>query len=163
MKQVSILLVSIFSALIYAGGIKETASFASDFNEAEYRVISKIISSLEFGIENDRKRIRKLPLNERFIWAAFIWRFYNGNRRNGNLYFTKLNGIDFEEITLSVHKEHLRFIQNNHSSDLVLNEYLSMAPPHKYPHSDEDLLWVEDLFLKTAMLPCAIRHFTYFC
>ena len=160
MKQVSILLVSIFSALIYAGDIKETTSFVSDFNEAEYRVISKIISSLEFDIENDRERIRKLPLNERFMWNAFIWRFYNGNKRNGNLYFTKLNGIDSEEITLSVHKGHLRFIQKNHPSDLVLNEYLSMAPPHKYPYSAEDLLWVEDIFLKTAYAP--LRDTTFY-
>ena len=156
----SIFLVLIFSCLIYAGNIKETTNSSTDFNEAEYKIISKIISSLDFDINKDKERIRKLPLYERFIWNAFIWRFYNGNRRNDNLYFAKLNGIDFEEITPSTHKENLHFIQSNHSSDLVLNEFLSMGPPHKYFYSDKDLLWIEDLFLKTAYAP--LRDTTFY-
>ena len=160
MKQVSILLILIFSCLLYAGNVKETNTPAVDFNEAEYKIISQIISSLNFDLEKDKENIRKLPLYERFVWDAFIWRFYNGNKRNNDLYFIKLKGIELEDVTSSVHRELLRFFQKSSSSELVLNEYLSMTPPHKYPYSDQDLLWVEDLFLKTSHTP--LRDTTFF-
>ncbi len=160
MKQILILVVSIFSCLIYAGNIKEIYKSPVDFSEDEYKVISKIISSLDFDISKDKKRIRELPLHERFVWSAFVWRFYNGNKRNDDLYFAKLNGIDFEEITQSAHKEYLVFFQKFHASDLVLNEFLSLFPPHKFVYSDRDLLWLEDIFLETNYAP--LRDTTFF-
>jgi len=153
MKQTLILFVSIFLGSLYSATAREACSPTVDFSEDEYKVISKIISALDFDIYNDTNRIRELPLQKRFIWNAFVWRFYNGNKRNNDLYFTKLSGIAFEEITLSAHKQQLRFFQNFHASDLVLNEFLSMFPPPKFSYSDKDLLWVEKVFLRTNYAP----------
>lgn len=160
MKQMLVFFVFVFCCLIYAGNIKETGIPFVDFSENEYKVISRIISSLDFDIYNDKKRIRELPLHKRFIWNAFIWRFYNGNKRNNDLYFTRLGGIDFEDITISAHKEQLLFFQKSHASDLVLDEFLSLFPPPKFFYSDKDLIWVEDVFLKANYAP--LRDTTFY-
>ena len=153
MRQILILCAFVFSCSIYADNKNQRDISVVDFNENEYRIIAKIISMLDFDINNDKQRIQKLQLPERFIWNAFIWRFYVGNKRNNELYFTKLHGVDFQEITSSSHKKLLHFFQKNIPSDLVLEEYLSMVPPPKYFYSKKDLIWVENVFLKTQYIP----------
>lgn len=153
MKQLLIFFTFLLSSLIYADNIDQRYISVVDFNENEYKVISKIISVLDFDIDDDRQKIHTFPLHERFIWNAFIWRFYEGNERNNELYFSKLSGIDFQEMTFSSHKELLHFFQNNPTSDLVLEQYLSMVPPPKYFYSEKDLVWVENIFLRTQYAP----------
>lgn len=149
-KNIFVLFVSAFCCSIFTD-IRGACIPPVDFSEDEYKVISMIISTLKYDVDKDKEKIRKLPLHERFIWNAFIWRLYKGNNRNGNLYFTKLSGIEFDEITLSAHKEQLLFFQRNNASDLVLDEFLSTFPPPSFFYSDVDLLWVEKIFLKTKL------------
>lgn len=146
--------------LAFSVDIKVSQLCYDDFTESEYKIIARMINSLDYNLERDRETIQQFEIIHRIIWNAFIWRLYIGNNRDNSIYFTKLNGIEFNAITQQQHEMMLQLLQTHHYSTLVVNEYLTMAPPEKFIYPKDALNWIKKIFLNTKYPP--LRKTTFY-